>query len=178
MAPPISTKQTTLQPTTEEAILEDPSGPQQASSQTTVPERVVEGPAEPGTSAPNAKPAEGNTSALRVIEQTEEQRPEVRAHTSFTDAASRGKAVVITDATDAGPAPGLEEEPEEDEVEEVLGHPQDKRQHVSMSCWRNDQWVIHEEIPEVEETKKVEQAAKRLVTEVQVSFASPPGRAF
>ena len=85
--------------------------------------------------------------------------------------------MVITDAADTGLAPGLEEEPKEDEVEEVLGHPQDKRQHVFVSRWRNDQWVIHEEIPKVEETKKVERAAKRLVTEVQVSFASPLGRA-
>ena len=86
---------------------------------------MVEGPAEPGTSAPSAKPAEGNTSASRVTEQTEEQRPEVRAQTTFTDAIACGKAVVIIDAADAGPAPGLEEEPEEDEVEEVLGHRQD-----------------------------------------------------
>ena len=78
--------------------------------------------------------------------------------------------MVITDAADAGPAPGPKEEPKEDEVEEVLGHRQDKRQHVYVSHWWNDQWVIHEEIPEVEETKKVERAAKRLVTEVQVSF--------
>ena len=92
----------------------------------------------------------------------------MRAHTTFTDAAARGKAVVITDAVDAGLALGLEEEPKEDEVEEVLGNPQDKRHHVYVSRWRNDQWVIHEEIPEVEETKKVERAAKRLVMEVQV----------
>ena len=101
----------------------------------------------------------------------------MRAHTTFTDAATHGKAVVITDAANAEPAPGPIEEPEEDEVEEVLGHPQDKRQHVYVSRWRNDQWVIHEEVPEVEETKKVQQAAKRLVTEVQVSFASPVGLA-
>ena len=82
--------------------------------------------------------------------------------------------MVITDAADTGPAPGPEEEPKEDEVEEVLGHSQDKRQHVYVSRWWNDQWVVHEEIPEVEETKKVERAAKRLVMEVQVSFASPP----
>ena len=166
MAPPISVEQTTQQPTTEEAIVEDPLGPQQVSNQTTVPEQVVEGPVEPGTSALSAKPVEGNTSASRVTEQTEEQRPEVRAQTTFTDAAARGKAVVITDAADARPTPGPEEEPEEDEVEEVLGHPQDKRQHVYVSHWRNDQWVVHEEIPEVEETKKVERAAKRLVMEV------------
>ena len=177
MAPPISSEQTTQQPATEEARVEDPSGPRQASSQTTVPEQVVEGPVEPGTSAPSAKPAEGNTSASRVTEQTKEQRPEVRAQTTFVDAAARGKAVVITDAADAGPAPRPEEGPEEDEVEEVLGHPQDKRQHVYVSHWWNGQWVVHEEIPEVEETKKVERAAKRLVTEVQVSFASPIGLA-
>ena len=96
------------------------------------------------------------------------------AQTTFIDAAARGKAVVIIDAADAGPAPEPEEEPKEDKVEEVLGHLQDKRQHVYVSHWWNDQWVVHEEIPEVEETKKVERAAKRLVMEVQVSFASPP----
>ena len=79
VAPPISTEQATQQPTTEEPIVEDSSGPQQASSQTTVLEQVVEGPAEPGTSASSAEPTEGNTSASRVIEQTEEQWPEVRA---------------------------------------------------------------------------------------------------
>ena len=81
---------------------------------------------------------------------------------------------MIAEAAKARPAPRSEEEPEEDKVEEVLGRPQDKRQHVYVSRWRNDQWVVHEEIPEVKETKKVERAAKRLVTEVQVCFASPP----
>ena len=88
---------------------------------------MVEGTAELGTSAPGAKPVEGNTSASRVMEQTEEQWLEVRAQPTFTDAAACGKAVVITDAADAEPAPGPIEEPEEDEVEDVLGHPQDKR---------------------------------------------------
>ena len=99
---------------------------------------------------------------------------EVRAQSTFVNAVARGKAIVIAEAANSGPAPIPEEEPEEDEVEEVLGRPQDKRQHVYVSRWRNDQWVVHEEIPEVEETKKVERAAKRLVTEVQVCFASPP----
>ena len=72
-------EQTAQQLATEEAIAEDPSGPQQASSQTTVPEQVVKGPTEPGTSAPSAKPTEGSTSASRVMEQTDEQRSEVRA---------------------------------------------------------------------------------------------------
>ena len=121
-------------------------------------------------SAPSTEPTEGNTSASRVTEQTEEQRPEVRAQSMFVDAAAHGKAIVIVEAANSGPAPI----PEEDEVEEVLGHPQDWRQHVYVSCWRNDQWVVHEEIPEVEETKKVERAAKQLVMEVQVCFASSP----
>ena len=100
------------------------------------------------------------------MEQTEEQQPEVRAQPTFTDAEAHGKALVIAEAADVGPALRPEEEPKEDKVEEVLGHPQDKRQHVYVSRWRNDQWVVHEEIPEVEETKKVEWAAKRLVMEV------------
>ena len=126
MAPPISTEQTTQQPATEEAIVEDPSGPQQTNSQTTVPEQGVEGRAKPSTSAPSTEPVEGNTSASRVMEQTEEQRPEVRAQSTFVDAASRGKAIVIAEAANSGLAPIPKEEAEEDEVEEVLGHPQDK----------------------------------------------------
>ena len=77
---------------------------------------------------------------------------------------------MITETANSRPAPLPEVEAEDDGVEEVLGHPQDKRQHVYVSRWRNDQWVMHEEIPEVEETMKVERAAKRLVTEVQVCF--------
>ena len=174
MAPPISAEQTAQRPATEEAIAEDPSLPQQGSSQTTVPEQVVEGPTKPGMSALSTRPAEGNTSTSRVTEQTEERQLEVRAQPTFTDAEDCGKALVITEATNAGSTPTPKDVPEEDEVEEVLGHPQDKRQHVYVSHWWNDQWVVHEEIPEVEETQKVEQAAKRLVTEVQVGFASPP----
>jgi len=153
-------------------IAENPSEPQPTSSQTIVPEQGVEGKAEPNTSAPSTNPAEGDTSTPRVTGQTEEQRPEARAQSTFVDATARGKAIVIAETANSGPAP--EEEAEKDEVEEVLGRPQDKRQHVYVSRWRNDQWVVHEEIPEVEETKKVERAAKRLVTEVQVCFASSP----
>ena len=73
MALPINSEQTAQQPVTEEAILEDPLLPQQGSSHTTAPEQVVEVPIEPGMSAPSTQPAEGNTSTLRVMEQTEEQ---------------------------------------------------------------------------------------------------------
>ena len=123
MVPPISTEQTTHQPTTEKAIVEDPLGPQQGSSQTTVPEQVVEGPTKPGTSAPSARPTEANTLASRVTEQTEEQQPEVRAQPIFTDAETHGKALVIAEDADDGPSPRPKEEPKEDEVEEVLYHP-------------------------------------------------------
>ena len=122
----------------EKTTAEGPPEPQHTSSQTTVPKQVVEGRAEPSTSAPSTNPAEGNTSAPRVTEQIEEQRPEVIAQSTFVDAAARGKAIVIAEAANSGPAPIPEEEPGEDEVEEVLGHPQDKRQHVYMSRWRND----------------------------------------
>ena len=154
----------------EEPIAESPPEPQQTSGQTTVPEQVVEGRAEPSTCAPSTDPAEGDTSAPRVTDQTEEQQSEV-AQSTFADATARGKAIVIAEAANSRPAPLPKQEAEEDEVEEVLGRPQDKRQHVYVSRWRNDQWVVHEEIPEVEETMKVERAAKHLVMEVQVCFA-------
>ena len=109
-------------------------------------------------------------SAPRITDQTEEQQPEV-AQSASTDAIAHGKAIVIAETANSGPAPLPEHEAEEDEVEEVLGRPQDKRQHVYVSRWRNDQWVVHEEIPEIEETMKVERAVKHLVTEVQVCFA-------
>jgi len=89
----------------------------------------------------------------------------------FADATARGKAIVTVEAATSGPAPLPEQEAKEDEVEEVLGHPQDKRQYVYVSRWRNNQWVVHEEIPKVEETMKVERVATRLVMEVQVCFA-------
>ena len=56
----------------------------------------------------------------------------------FANATARGKAIVIAEAANSGPAPLPEEEAEEDEVEEVLGRPQDRRQHVYVSRWQND----------------------------------------
>ena len=103
--------------------------------------------------------------APREPDRAEEQQPEL-AQNTFADAAARGKAIVVAETTISGPVPPPEQEAEEDEVEEILGHPKDKRQHVYVSRRRNDEWVMHEEIPEIEETLKVERAAKRLVTEV------------
>ena len=45
------------------------------------------------------------------------------AQSTFADAMAHGKAIVIAEAANSGPAPLLEEEAEEDKVEEVLGHP-------------------------------------------------------
>ena len=126
MAPPISAEQTTQRPTIEEPIAEDPSGPQQTNSQTTVPKQGVEGRAKPNTNAPSTNPAEGDTSAPRVTNQTEEQQPKVIAQSTFVDATAHGKAIVIAEAANSRPAPIPEEEAEEDEVEEVLGCPQDR----------------------------------------------------
>ena len=50
----------------------------------------------------------------------------MRAQSTFVNAAARGKAIVITEAANARPAPITEEEAKEDEVEEVLGRPQDR----------------------------------------------------
>ena len=108
--------------------------------------------------------------APRELDLAEEQQPEV-AQNVFADATARGKTLVVVESANSRPAPPPEQEAEEEEVEEVLGRPQDRRQHVYVSCYRNDEWVMHEEIPEVKETLRVERAAKRLVTEVQVYLA-------
>ena len=63
----------------EENIAEGPLEPQTTSGQTTVPEQGVEGRAEPSTIALSTNPAKGDTSAPRVMGQTEEQQPEVIA---------------------------------------------------------------------------------------------------
>ena len=93
------------------------------------------------------------------------------AQNTLADATARGKAIVVAETTISGPAPPPEQEAEEDKIEEILGRPKDKRQHVYVSRRRNDEWVMYEEIPEIEETQKVERAAKCLVTEVQVCLA-------
>ena len=122
MAPPAMTEKTVQQPAMEEPVAESLPEPQQTSGRTTVPEKLVKGRAEPSTSAPSTNPAEGNTSAPRVSDQIEEQRPEV-AQSTFADATAHGKAIVIAETANSRPAPLPEEEAEEDEVEEVLGCP-------------------------------------------------------
>ena len=154
----------------EEPIVGTPPGPQQADDQTPVPEWLVEKTAEQSTSAPSTNPAKADTMAPREPDLAEEQQPEV-AQSILANATARGKALVVMESADSRPAPPPEQEAEEEEVEEVLGHPQDRRQHVYVSRYRNDGWVMHEEIPEVKETLRVERAAKRLVTEVQVCLA-------
>jgi len=146
----------------EEPMAGTPPGPQQADDQTPVPEQ--------NTSAPSTNPDEADATAPRELDLAEGQQPEA-ARNMVADATARGKALVVVESADPGPGPPPEREAEEDEVEEILGRPQDRRQHVYVSRYRNDEWVMHEEIPEVEETLRVERAAKRLVTEVQVYLA-------
>jgi hypothetical protein len=59
-------------------------------------------------------------------------------------------------------------ESDDDVVEEIQGHPQDRRQHIYVCRGHGDHYVYHEEISIDEETQRVEQAAKRLIGEVQV----------
>ena len=154
----------------EEPAEEIPPEPQQTSGPTSVPEQLVEKTAEQSTNAPSTNPAKADTLAPREPDRAEEQQSEL-AQNTLADATARGKAIVVAETTIFGPAPPPEQEAEEDKVEEILGRPKDKRQHVYVSRKRNDEWVMYEEIPEIEETQKVERAAKRLVTEVQVCLA-------
>ena len=149
----------------EEPIVGTLPGPQQADDQTPVPEQLVKKTTEQNTSAPSTNPAETDTTVPRELDLAEGQQPEV-AQNMFADATARGKALVVVESANSRPVPPPEQEAEEEEVEEVLGRPQDRRQHVYVSRYRNDEWVMHEEIPEVEETLRVERAAKHLVTEV------------
>jgi hypothetical protein len=77
VAPPAMLEKTAQQPAMEEHVAESLPEPQQTSGQTTVPEQLVEGRAEPSTGALSTNPTEGDTSAPRVTDQTEEQQPEV-----------------------------------------------------------------------------------------------------
>ena len=137
MAPPAMAEKTAQQPAMEEPVAESPPEPQQTSSQTIVPEQLVEGRAEPSTGAPSTNPAEGDTSAPRGPNQAEEQQPKV-AQSTLADATAHGKAIVVAKTTNSRQAPLPKQEAEEDKVEEVLGRPQDKRQHVYVSRWWND----------------------------------------
>ena len=112
MAPAAIAEKTTQQPSMEVPIAEKPSEPQPTSNQTTVLEQGVERRAKPNINAPSTNPTGGNTSAPRVTGQTEEQRTEARAQSTFVDAASRGKAIVIAEAANSEPAPIPEEEAE------------------------------------------------------------------
>ena len=67
MAPPAIAEKTAQQSAMEENIAEGPPEPQTTSGQTTVPEQGVERRAESSASALSTNPAEGNTSAPRVI---------------------------------------------------------------------------------------------------------------
>ena len=106
----------------EEPLEGTPPGPQQADDQTLVPEQLVEKTAEQSTSAPSTNLAEADTLAPRELDLAEEQQPEV-AQSTLADATAQGKAMVVAETTDSRPVPPPEQEAEEDEVEEVLGHP-------------------------------------------------------
>ena len=109
----------------EEPIEETPPEPQLASGPTTVHEQLVEKITELSASVPSTNPTEVDTLAPREPDQAEEQQPEV-AQSTLADATARGKAMVVLETADSRPAPPPEQEAEEDEVEEILGHPQDK----------------------------------------------------
>ena len=106
-------------------IEETLSEPQQPSSPTTVPEQLVEKTTEQSTSALSTNPAEADTMAPRELDLAEEQQPEM-AQSILADATARGKALVVVESVDSRPAPPPEQEAEEEEVEEVLGRPQDR----------------------------------------------------
>ena len=132
MASPILAERAVQLPVVEEPEEEIPPEPQQTGDQTSVPEQLVEKIAEQSTSAPSTNPAKAGTLAPKETVQAEEQQPGL-AQSTLADATARGKAMVVAETADSRPALPPEQEAEEDEVEEILGRPQDKRQHVYVS---------------------------------------------
>ena len=132
MASLVLAERAAQRPVVEEPEEEIPPKPKQTDDQTSIPEQLVGKIAEQSTSAPSTNPAEAGTLAPKETVQAEEQQPGL-AQSTLADATARGKAIVVAETTNSRPAPPPEQEAKEDEVEEILGHPQDKRQHVYVS---------------------------------------------
>ena len=145
MASLVLAERAAQRPVVEEPEEEIPLEPQQTGNQTSVPEQLVEKAAEQSTSALSTNPAEAGTLVPKEPVQAEEQQPGL-AQSTLADAMARGKAIVVVETADSRPVPPPEQEAEEDEVEEILGRPQDKRQHVYVSRWWNDEWVYMQDL--------------------------------
>jgi hypothetical protein len=102
----------------------------------------------------------------------------------LSDAAARRKGLVVVSRPESSQrqeetkAGQQQEEPrtadaveseDDDVLEEIEVHPNNRRQHVYVCRQRGDHFIYHEEIPIADETRKVELEAKRLIAEVQVS---------
>ena len=116
----------TQRPTIEEGVADEPTGDQQAAGRTTVLEEVGSEAAEHGTSAPSMSSVEGSGAAPMTTKQDKQQQSEVLPLAESSNAIAHGKAMLVPDAVEAGPAPGPEaelKEEEDDVIEEVVGHP-------------------------------------------------------
>jgi hypothetical protein len=112
----------------------------------------------------------GPLSEGQVLETNQSMPEQTTATTSSTqgglpDATARGKAAATSSTTGLNPEQkqaGAEQavESDDDVVEEIQGHPQDRRQHIYVYRGRGDHYVCHKEISIDEETKIVERAAK------------------
>jgi hypothetical protein len=87
-------------------------------------------------------------------------RPESSQRQEGTEAGEQREEPRIAEAA---------ESEDNDVLEEIQGHPKDGCQHVYVCRQHGDHFIYHEEIPTVDETRKVELAAKRLMAEVQVN---------
>jgi hypothetical protein len=138
-----------------------------ASTTSKAPEQVAPEQSLPGTPVEKQVP-ETNQS---VPEQT--TTPTWSTQGGLPDATARGKSMATSSLA------GLRQErkqtsaeqateSDDDIIMEIQGHPQDGRQHIYIYHEHGDHYVCHEEISIDEETNKVEQAARRLIGEVQV----------
>ena len=123
---------------------------------------------EEGTAA-TPPPSSGAQDEVSAPSPAQLEEPSVEARAP-DDAPDLGKGPMASSVMVGRSAQGEEAQANsEDEVEEIQGCPRDGRQHIYVWRQRGDHWAGHEEIAEVEEAERVEQAAKRLVNEVKVS---------
>jgi hypothetical protein len=112
----------------------------------------------------------GTLTKEQVPETSQSMPEQTTATTSLTqgglpDAAARGKTATTTSTiglSQEQEQAGAEQEVKSDDdvIEEILGHPQDGRQHVYVYRERGDHYVCHEEISIDEEIERVERAAR------------------
>ena len=103
-----------------------------------------------------------------------DQQAEAPQQAKDQPAKALGQGVGAAGTSKTSARPETTPKSDDDVVEETQGHPQGSHQQIYVKRWREDHWVYHEEVSEIEEAERVKRAAKRLVAEVDVTISHRP----